>query len=153
MAEFNFKLKTSMNRKKHSCVYTKIKNLFCIISIAFFFTGCFDFDLSTTPFDGEIMRQVAFESLTETEKETLTINWEDALVVQGHYESDECTNVFVSGANEHKCFGVKDSSTILSYMQKLGAVVFNTNDQSLAGPIIVIMDPQNNSVLGYVFRL
>ncbi len=142
-----------MNRKKHFYIYIKIKNLFCIISIALFFTGCFDFDLSTTPFNGEIMRQAAYESLTDSEKETLTINWEDALVVQGHYESNECDNVFVSGANEHKCFGVKDSSTKLSYMQKLGAVVFNTNDESLVGPIIVIMDPQNNSVVGYVFRL
>jgi hypothetical protein len=142
-----------MNRIKTLLNDIKSINLFCIFVIALLFTGCFDFDLPTTPFEGEIMRQVAYESLTETEKETLTISWEDALVVQGHYESDECENVFVSGASEHKCFGVKDSITKLSYMQKLGAVVFNTNDQSLVGPIIVIMDPQNNSVVGYVFRL
>lgn len=128
-----------------------MKKLFFPVLALVMLTSCLDFDI-TTPFNGDTMRDAAYASLSDTEKESLTISLEDAQVVRGYYSNKNCTNGFVSMKGETKCFVLNDSNLKFRDSQTLGAVVFNTTDDALLGPLIVIVEPENNLVIGRVMR-
>ena len=71
----------------------------------------------------EEIREIAWNSLTEREKESVTIDWEDAVIESGTYENNE-----------------------------VHMVRFNTTDDPLLGPIVVYVDKNNKKVLGQLLR-
>ena len=128
-----------------------MKKLFFPVLALVMLISCLDIDI-TTPFNGDTMRDAAYASLSDTEKESLTINLEDAPVVRGYYSTKTCTNGFVSSKGETKCFVLNEPSLKFRDSQILGAVVFNTSNDALLGPLIVIVEPENNMVIGTVMR-
>ena len=126
------------------------KNLFPFL-ISILLISCSDIDI-TTPFEGVKMRDAAYASLSDIEKESITIDLEDAPVLRGYYSNKSCTNGFVSNKGDLKCFSLNDANMKLRDSQILGAVVFNTSNDALLGPLIIIVEPENNLVIGRVFR-
>ncbi|MCB0732259.1 MAG: hypothetical protein KDC88_14640 [Ignavibacteriae bacterium] len=110
--------------------------------------GCDDDSLNNI-----IYKEIAYNSLSEREKSSLTVDWQDAKIENGIYKKGQCENEFISGNENRLCFFVKDENISLLEYQKLIAVIFNTNDDALLGPIIVIVDPEGPKVIGGVGRL
>jgi len=94
----------------------------------------------------------AYKSLTDQQKESLTIQWQDALVEQGYYQTGNCPDIVVINSNNKLCFNLEDGNTQLQLNQKLVAVSFGTKDVILLGPMIMIIDPTNENVIGFVGR-
>ena len=70
-------------------------------------------------------RRIAWRSLSEGEKISVTIDWEDARVVKGYY--------WLTG-------------------QDAIMVTFHTIDDDLLGPIIVYIHPETQEILGQALR-
>lgn len=73
----------------------------------------------------ESYRRIAWRSLSEGEKITVTIDWEEARVVRGNY--------WLTG-------------------QEAIMVTFYTIDDDLLGPIIVYIHPETQEILGQALR-
>lgn len=124
--------------------------IFFILILAFTFS-CSD-ENSTNPFEANKMRETAYSSLTEMERESLTINWNEAPVVLGNFKSASCKNSFYSDKTQFLCFGLSDSTITLREGQILSAVIFYTTNDPLLGPLIVVIDPDKNMVVGQSLR-
>ena len=130
-----------------------MKQILLIAVVFFLVAGCIDMnlDLSNT-INTETARKVAYESLSDDEKASLTLDWKNTSVVIGYYKYTDCGHSFISNSNELKCFSTINSDIKFKNLQHLGAVVFQTKDDALLGPIIVIVDSQSNTVVGFVVR-
>ena len=88
--------------------------------LVLFITGC-----EQNPVDDAILkiRRAAWNSLTETDKSTVIINWTTAPVTETTYNSKSAS-----------------------------VVVFNTSNMALLGPITVYVEATTNVVLGQALR-
>lgn len=116
------------------------------------FVSCSDSDIISPEFEKEF-KKIAYDSISESEKETIIINWEDAKITYGYYESGSCENTFVSNNNERMCFFNLTGPMSLSNWDKLVAVSFKTINDALLGPIIIILDFDRKETIGGVGRL
>ena len=98
-------------------------------------------------------RLIAYNSLSEEEKETISEDWNNAEIIFGKYKSDVCEHALYSVDRGLMCFLLKDQNIQLEENQNLTAVIFNTINDSLLGPIIVVIDPVSESAVGSVLRL
>ena len=66
-----------------------MKSLFAVILIAVYFTGCSDDSDILSPNAKMNYRKIAYESLTQGEKESITVDWKEADVYKGVYRNDK----------------------------------------------------------------
>jgi hypothetical protein len=123
-----------------------------LLQMLFILYSCSENILELTDKVKSSFRATAYTSLSEREKESLIINWEEAPVMLGTYVREDNSNIFLS--NENRMFFILlNSSVTLSNNQNLAAVIFNTNLDPLLGPIIIIIDPVKDKTIGGVLRL
>ena len=129
-----------------------MKKLVFIFSLFTLLFGCFHESGVLTPFEQVEYKYFAFKSLSDKQKKTIINDWRDAHVYQGNYQKFNCGNAIVIDSEETWCFGLVDRNRELSVNQILLGVAFNTIDDALLGPIIVIIDYDIKDVIGYVPR-
>jgi hypothetical protein len=123
-----------------------------ILLIPIIFTGCSDDENKTENLD-MLYRTIAYESLIDEEKASIFGDWQDAKVINGTFKSDVCDYEFFQDNQGRICFFPKDQNIELVDYQRLAAVIFNTVNDSLLGPIMVIIDPNSELAVGYAARL
>ena len=103
--------------------------------------------------DGKLVyKEVAYNALSQDQKLSLAVDWKDTRVIGGVYNNTQCENEFISHENDRMCFSAYNEMFDLVANQKLVAVYFNTMNDALLGPIIVIVDPANMQAIGIVGR-
>ncbi len=128
----------------------KLEKLLIILSFLIL-SDCSNNSNVLLPFDQMSNRQIAYASLSEQEKSTI-INWQNGKVEEGVYQSFNKSNAIVLNSGDKIFFGTISSTVKLIEGQKLIAVTFNTTDDALLGPLIVIIEPNYNKVIGGVLR-
>ena len=98
-------------------------------------------------------RAIAYNSISDEEKATIVGNWQDAEMIYGIFKSDVCDYEFIQENQGRICFVPQDQNLELVENQTLVAVIFNTVNDPLLGPILVIVDPDSESAVGYGLRL
>lgn len=129
-----------------------MKKILVVILFSLFLQYCSG-DEITSPTDQLKYKQIAYNSLSDAEKASLTKDWQNSDYKDGNYRKDTCDNTFAANSGDKICFAKSDSTISLSLDQKLCAVIFNTTNDALLGPIIDIVDPQTEKTAGYALRL
>ncbi len=130
----------------------KIKYVFVIMMMLFITPGCSHNSNGVSPFEEIKYRTIAYESLSMQEKSTV-INWQDGKVERGVYKTDKSTPSILFDLGGRLSFVYNSSDIKLIDGQNLVAVFFNTTQDPLLGTIIVIINPGNSNVIGYVPRM
>lgn len=130
-----------------------MKKLLGILISFLFLIGCSeDSDPLSSP-GQKHYRQVAYNYLSDEEKATI-INWQKGKVEAGTYQSDnELFGFVVIESGDKILFATNFSDVKLFEGQQLVAVTFNTTVDGLLGPIILIIEPSSEKVIGYVLRM
>lgn len=133
----------------------KLLNIvFIIVILISLLISCSDGSNTLTPFEEMNYRMVAYNSLSDGDKSTITSDWEKAPVKKGSYHlMDENIHQLIFNQDEKLGFALKNNKSILVENQKLIAVIFHTNVDALLGPIIIIINAKSNEAIGYVLRL
>ena len=130
----------------------KIIALFCFTAV---FLGCSDNSNFLTPSEVQEFRIIAYTSLTQVERDSLT-SWTEAKVTQGKYlfKDDQHIVFFYSFSNSnHFSFILENSKFTLNDFQPLILVMFITRGSAASGPTMVVIDPDKNIAIGKVVRL
>ena len=98
-------------------------------------------------------RLIAYESISDEEKTSILKDWREAELIGGIYKRDMCDNEFHGQSMGRLCFFLISQEIELFENQYLVAVIFPTTNDSLLGPIIVIVDPSSRLAIGMVGRL
>ena len=130
-----------------------MKTSISIIILLFYIIGCSDDSDILSPFDKFIYKKIAFNSLNEPSKESLTKDWRLAIVEQGKYQFDNNSHSLVINSEHNLHFILYDPDYELFENQLLVAVIFNTIHDPLLGPLIIIIDYKSKIVIGSVLRL
>lgn len=122
-----------------------------IVSFIILHFGCTDNSLT----EPEIAhyQTIAYSSLSENEKASLTVDMSEAIVKVGKYKVTNGNHSIKIEEDQIYFFFLRDNSLKLKTDQRLIAVAFNTRDDPLLGPIIVIIDPHTQIAIGGVGRL
>ena len=123
--------------------------LFCF-PIVFLF-GCSKDSNVLSPQDKTIYKDIAYNSLTAREKSTI-INPDDVIINEGVYKYENRNHKIYIDNERFTYFVLIDANTVLFDNQKLISVRFHTTDDSLLGPIEVIIDPYSKKVVGGTLR-
>ena len=128
-----------------------MKRTLILLSIFLVFTSCSD--LSTFPENDNTYREVAYNSLSNQEKETLTVDWKVGRVDEGIYKKKDDNDILELSSGAKLYFLSRVETEYLRDGYKLFAVSFNTKYDALIGPIIVIVDPYLKQAIGGGGRL
>jgi hypothetical protein len=127
-------------------------NFLWLLSFLVISFSCSDEDDNFNPSEN-LIRSIAYNSLSDEEKATIIDDWEEAEVIYGTFKSDVCDYAFMQENQGRICFFPKDQSLVINEDQRLAAVIFNTVNDPLLGPILVIVDPELEAAVGYGLRL
>lgn len=128
------------------------KKIILLITIAAILYGCSKNNIND-PEDSKKLIDIAYSDLSDYEKESIIHDLNDAHVKIGFYAKGNCTDTIIFEDNSWICFIKIDKNNFISSDEILAAVTFNTKDDSLLGPIIVILTYDNQKVVGRVGRL
>jgi len=128
------------------------KIIFAVLVISLILQSCSD-DENNIENEYNKFRTIAYNSISDEEKATIVGNWQDAEVINGVFKSDVCAYEFIRENQGRICFFLKDENIMLDKNQQLVAVIFNTVNDSLLGPILVIVDPNSEIAVGFAARL
>ena len=128
-----------------------MKRTLILLSIFLVFTSCSDLSISVIIF--RKCGEVAYNSLSNQEKETLTIDWKVGRVDEGIYKKKDDNDILELSSGAKLYFLSRVETEYLRDGYKLFAVSFNTKYDALIGPIIVIVDPYLKQAIGGVGRL
>ena len=128
-----------------------MKTQLLFILILILFVGCGD-DILLSPANQSTYREVAYNSLDENSKASITINWKDAKVEDGKYIKEGERHILKLSSGEEIPF-LLSNGIIMIKNHRLVAVTFNTINDPLLGPIIIIVDPGQIKVVGIVGRM
>ena len=124
-----------------------------VILLSFlFFAACSDDGISIPEQQSEV-RTIAYNSLSDVEKASISDDWHNSAVIEGKYLSKGDFNVFVFDSEIEAYFYLSDLTVDLYSGKKLSAVRFNTVDDALLGPITVIVDLSDKKAIGQFLRL
>jgi hypothetical protein len=130
-----------------------MKKVIVLIMPFLFLAGCSENSDLLSPSGKMKYREIAYESLSENEKDEINSDWEKADVREGRYQSVNDSHSIIFDSDNRLYFILKDSNIRLGEFQILIIVSFNTIYDSLLGPITVIIEPKSEKVIGYVGRL
>ena len=128
-----------------------MKSLFAVILIAAYSSGCSD-DSDILSSDEMNYRRIAYENLSQEEKESITIDWKEADILKGVYRNNNGGNYIVTDSENNIPFFFLDKDIKIDENSLLVAVIFRTDNESLLGPLIVIVNPESRTKVGYVPR-
>jgi len=97
-------------------------------------------------------RKIAYDSLSDEEKGTLTTDWKEAEVKQGNYLFKDNINWIVFDSENKSGFALMNTDVVLINDQPLVLVIFHTNIDALLGPIALIIDPGTKEIAGAFLR-
>jgi len=100
--------------------------------------GCSEESDVLTHYEMIKYRTIAYNSLSDRERESLRSGWEEAPVNKGKYKSAGESHKFIS--NEDFYFHVIDSTVTLTDNLILISVTFFAEDDALLGPLIIIIE-------------
>jgi len=124
-----------------------------VLSFLLILLSCSDDSDILSPIAEFKYRSIAYKSLTDQQKESITHAWQDAYVEQGNYQTGKYSPHFIVINSNHKLgFSLIDENTRIDLDQSLIAVSFGTKDAILLGPITVIINPKKENVIGFVGR-
>ncbi len=123
--------------------------IICLPLIVLF--GCSKDSGVLSPQEKTTYKEIAYNSLTSQEKSTL-INPDNAVIVQGNYKYVNGNHKILIGPNLSYYFVCIDKKVVLLNGQTLIFVRFNTANDALLGPIVVIINPITNMVVGGFLR-
>jgi hypothetical protein len=130
-----------------------MKKIIALTIILLFLVSCSENSDVLSPSGKMKYREIAYESLSEHEKDEINSDWEDADVKEGRYQSFNGAHTIIVDPENRLYFVLKNSNIRLGELQVLIIVTFNTIYDSLLGPITVIVDPKSEKVIGYLVRL
>ncbi len=125
------------------------------ISIVFLFScliGCSEDSDILSPFEKISLRKIAFNSLNEPSKESLTEDWRLAKVTQGKYQFKNNVHWYVIDTDIRWSFMLNDPAYELFDNQLLVSVAFHVIGEPSTGPLVKIIDYKSKTVLGSVLR-
>jgi len=132
-----------------------MKKFFLLGFLMILVLGCSDDDEILSPLNSNQYRKIAYESLSSDDKESLTNCWCLAPVRSGKYSfiKNEVSirSIIIDDLNKWS-FKLIDENYFLFPGQRLIAVVFNTDIDPLVGPIVSIVNPNTDEVIGYCLR-
>ena len=97
-------------------------------------------------------REIAYYSLSDEEKTTLTNDWKEAEVKQGRYLLMDNINWIVFDPENKSGFSLMKTDVVLISNQPLILVIFHTNLDGLLGPIALIIEPGSKEIIGGFLR-
>lgn len=124
--------------------------LFLILVITFI--SCSEKSNFLLPVDKMEYRKIAYDSLSDEEKGTLTTDWKEAEVKQGNYLFKDNINWIVFDSENKFGFTLMKTNVVLINDQPLVLVIFHTNIDALLGPIALIIDPGTKEIAGAFLR-
>lgn len=124
--------------------------LFLILVITFI--SCSEKSNFLLPVDKMEYRKIAYDSLSDEEKGTLTTDWKEAEVKQGNYLFKDNINWIVFDSENKFGFALMKTDVVLINDQPLVLVIFHTNIDALLGPIALIIDPGTKEIAGAFLR-
>lgn len=124
--------------------------LFLILVITFI--SCSEKSNFLLPVDKMEYRKIAYDSLSDEEKGTLTTDWKEAEVKQGNYLFKDNINWIVFDSENKSGFALMKTDIVLINDQPLVLVIFHTNIDALLGPIALIIDPGTKEIAGAFLR-
>ena len=130
-----------------------MKKVIVLIIPFLFLAGCSEKSDLLSPSGKMKYREIAYESLSNIEKDEINSDWEKADVKEGRYQSVNDAHSVIIDSDNRLYFFLKDSNIRLGEFQILIVVSFNTIYDSLLGPITIIVEPKSEKVIGYVGRL
>ncbi len=130
-----------------------MEKLLLLLVTVLFLPACSDDSNFLTPVEKVTYRGIAYNILSDNEKESITIDWREAKVYEGMFTDSKCDYTFLESLEDWMCFFPYDDEMEFKSNQDLIAVQFNPEDDALLGPIIVIVDPNEEIVVGIVGRL
>ena len=130
------------------------KNIMILLSVTLIIFACRDsvnvYDESRNP----EYRLAAYNSLTENEKSNVTSDWENATVTPGVYASSQ------HGSPAILAEGYPSPITYITPLSRTFAegtplvmVTFNTIDDGLLGPIVIVLLAEDATVIGFFGRI
>ena len=125
--------------------------IFSVLIISFILYACSD-DENNIETEDLMYRTIAYKSISDEEKATIVGDWQNADVITGTFKSNVCDYEFIQENQGRICFFVKDENIVLDDNQLLVAVIFNTVNDPLLGPILVIIDPNTETAVGFAAR-
>ena len=128
----------------------KKQYLFCLMALIFI--CCSEKSNFLLPVDQMEYRKIAYESLSDTEKETLTTDWKEGEVKQDNYLLKDNINWIVFDSGNKSGFALMKSNLVLINNQPLVLVIFHTNVDALLGPIALIIEPGTKKIIGGFLR-
>ncbi len=129
-----------------------MKKTLVILIQLLFLVGCSDDSDLLSPSGQKHFRLIAYESLSESEQSTI-IDWQNGKVEAGTYQSADDSHSIVLDSQNRIPFATNSSGVKLFDGQKLIAVTFETKVDALLGPIILIIEPCSENVIGYMLRM
>jgi len=129
-----------------------MKKLYLFPLLALIFIGCSEKSNFVLPIDQMEYRKIAYESLSEDQKATLTTDWKEAEVKQGNYLFRDSINWIVFDSENKSGFALMKSDVILINNQLLVLVIFHTRVDPLLGPIALIIEPGTKEIAGGFLR-
>ena len=120
--------------------------------IAVFSIGCSHDSDILSPDDEINYRKTAYESLDEEERGTITMDWKEADILKGVYHNNNGGNYLVTDSDGSIPFFFLNKDIKINEDSFIVAVIFRTNNESLLGPLIVIIDPESQTKIGYTPR-
>lgn len=131
----------------------QLKRIITLIIALLLIVSCSDDIGILSPENQVEYRELAYKILSDREKESLTINWQKGRVEEGKYKKKNDHDTFETSSGSNLFFISKIGNEYLYDGYKLIAISFNTKDDALLGPIIVIIDPYLRMVIGRVGRM
>ena len=130
-----------------------MKKIISLILLTLLFLSCSNENDILSPFGSIDYREIAYQSLTPESRESLTNCWCTAPVKSGKYKSENGSNIILIDEQNQWHFILNDPGTNLTPNQNLIAVIFNTKQDALIGPLTVIVDPNSELAIGFLTRL
>lgn len=129
-----------------------MKKLFVIFICSLVLSGCSEDSNPLSPSGQKHFRQIAYNYLSDDAKATI-INWQNGKVEDGTYHSSDEYDFIVLDSKNEIPFAANSSDVKLYTGQRLVAVTFETTMDPLLGPLILIVEPRSDKVIGYVLRM
>lgn len=119
------------------------------------FTGlllsCSDSSVGSSDDKENRLKKAAYDSVSDYESRTIIGGWKDGIVEYGICSILNGKPAFKSLDYTLRFFILDEDFSFEEY-QKLVSVTFNTINDSLLGPIIIILEPDEELVVGVVLR-
>ncbi|MEJ2617174.1 MAG: hypothetical protein P8Z35_19645 [Ignavibacteriaceae bacterium] len=129
-----------------------MKKFLLFLLLGVLFIGCSEKSNFMLPVDQMEYRKIAYDSLSEEQKATLTTDWKEAEVEQGNYLLKDNINWIVFDSGNKSGFALMKSDVVLINNQPLVLVIFHTKVDALLGPIALIIEPGTKEIVGGFLR-